>query len=52
MLGQSVYFNKVSTNNGTINEHIKLSNTLANGMYLLNVRSGETTNVFHIVIEQ
>ncbi|MCW3121580.1 MAG: hypothetical protein JWQ38_1072, partial [Flavipsychrobacter sp.] len=30
----------------------KLSNTLANGMYLLNVRSGATNNVFHVVIEQ
>ncbi|MCW3122854.1 MAG: hypothetical protein JWQ38_2346 [Flavipsychrobacter sp.] len=52
MLGQTVYTNKVMTQSGNINEHIKLSNTLANGMYLLNVRSGATNNVFHVVIEQ
>lgn len=52
MLGQVVYTSKVMTRGGSINEHIKLSNTLANGMYLLNVRSGNALSVFHMVIEQ
>ena len=52
MLGQSVYTNNVKTPGGNIMEHIKLRNTLANGMYLLNIRSGAATSVFHIVIEQ
>ena len=52
MLGQTVYTGKVMTRGGNINEHIKLSNTLANGMYLLNLRSGNALSVFHMVIEQ
>jgi len=52
MLGQVVYKNKVMAQGGMINEQVQLSNTLANGMYLLNVRSGSETSVFHFVIEQ
>ena len=52
MLGQVVYSNHVTAHNGMINEQVKLSNTLANGMYLLNVRSGSDISVFHFVIEQ
>jgi Glycine rich protein/Secretion system C-terminal sorting domain/Bacterial Ig-like domain (group 2) len=52
MLGQTVYTGKVMTRGGNINEHVKLSNTLANGMYLLNLRSGNALSVFHMVIEQ
>jgi len=52
MLGQSVYTNKVMTQGGNINEHIQLNNTLANGMYILNLRSATGNAVFHFVIEQ
>ncbi len=52
LLGQVVYRNSVLAKNGTINERIKLSNTLANGIYILSVRSEAGNNVFHIVIEQ
>ncbi|MCW3122868.1 MAG: C-terminal target protein, partial [Flavipsychrobacter sp.] len=52
MLGQTIYTSNAMTHDGTLNEHIKLSNTIANGMYLLNVRSGNSANVLHIVIEQ
>jgi GEVED domain-containing protein/type IX secretion system substrate protein len=52
MLGQVVYSNKVIAQSGNLNEQIKLSNTLANGMYILNVRSGVDTKAFHFVIEQ
>jgi len=52
MLGQVIYTGKAMTQNGNINEHIKLNSTLANGMYLLNLRSGSEHSVFHFVIEQ
>ena len=52
MLGQVVYNNKVTAHNGSINEQVQLSNTLANGMYLLNLRSGTDHKIFHFVIEQ
>ncbi len=52
MLGQVIYSSKVMTVNGSIDEQISLSRTLANGMYLLNVRSATQNNVIHFVIEQ
>jgi len=52
MLGQVVYSHKVMTQNGTIDQHIKLNSTLANGMYLLNMSSGTEHTVFHFVVEQ
>jgi hypothetical protein len=52
MLGQVVYTNKVMIHNSSINEQIALSNTLANGMYLLNIRTSAGNNVFHVVIGQ
>ncbi len=52
MLGQVVYTNKVMAHSGNINERIKLSNTLANGMYILSLHSDVANNVFHIVVEQ
>ncbi len=52
MLGQVIYTSKVMTQNGVINEQVKLNNSLANGMYMLNLRSGSDNTVFHFVIEQ
>ena len=52
MLGQVVYSNKVNTVGGMINEKVQLSNSIANGMYLLNVRAGAENSVIHFVIEQ
>ena len=52
MLGQVVYSNKVIAQNGNINEQLQLNGNLANGMYLLNVRTASGSNVFHFVIEQ
>ncbi len=51
MLGQVVYNKKITTQNGNINEQVQLSENLANGMYILNVRSGTENTVFHFVIE-
>ncbi len=52
MLGQAVYKTKVTATGGMLNEQIHLGNTLANGMYLLNVRTATQNNVFHFVMEQ
>ncbi len=52
MIGQVVYKNTLMAHNGAINEKIQLSNTLANGMYILNLHSGAEQTVFHMVIEQ
>ena len=52
MVGQVVYTNTVLATGGNINEHIQLNNTLANGMYLLNVHTASGSKVLHMVIEQ
>ena len=52
MLGQVIYKQNATTQNGSLNEQISLSNSLANGMYLLNVSSGTEHKVFHFVIEK
>ena len=52
MLGQVVYNERVSVKSDFINYEVKLGSTIANGMYLLNVRSGTENEVFHIVIEK
>jgi len=52
LLGQVVYQEKVQAPGGKVNERINAGQTIANGMYLLTLRSGETNNVFHVVIEQ
>jgi len=52
MLGQVIYRNNLTAKSGAINEPIQLSSTLANGMYMLNLRSANEHKVFHFVIEQ
>jgi uncharacterized protein DUF2341/type IX secretion system substrate protein len=52
MIGQVVYRNKIVATNGTINEQVNLGNSMANGMYILSVRSESENNIFHFVIEQ
>ena len=52
VLGQVVFHNTSQAPGGKLNEHVQLANNLANGMYILTVRSGEENRVFHIVIEQ
>ena len=52
MLGQAIYNGKVMTRNGEINEKVQLSKSLANGMYMLTLRSENVNKVFHIVVEQ
>ncbi len=52
MLGQVVHRSEVVVRNGKINEQVSLSNSLANGMYIVNLRSATENSVFHMVIEQ
>ena len=51
MLGQVVYRSKAQSVNGAISEQVQLNN-MANGMYILNVRSGNDNSVFNFVIGQ
>ncbi|MES2704259.1 MAG: T9SS type A sorting domain-containing protein [Bacteroidota bacterium] len=52
MLGQVVYRNVLTAKQGQVNEQVQLSNTLANGMYILNLRSGSNTKSINFVIGQ
>jgi glycine rich protein/type IX secretion system substrate protein len=52
MLGQVVYSNKIIARNGEMDEKIQLTRNIANGMYLLSLRSSVCNNVYHIVVEQ
>ncbi len=52
MLGQVVYTSTIATRNGELNEKIQLGSNIANGMYILNLRSGSVNRVFHIAVEK
>ena len=52
MLGQVIYKDKVTAHGGVMDQKITLSNTLSNGMYILNLHSGNGNKVFHFVVEQ
>jgi trimeric autotransporter adhesin len=52
MLGQVIFNDRVVVKNSSINYRVNLAETIANGIYLLNVRSGIENVVFHIVIEK
>jgi hypothetical protein len=52
MLGQVVYASKVLAVKGNLNTKIELDNTLANGMYLLNIKTATGTKVYHVVVGQ
>jgi hypothetical protein len=52
MLGQTVYTGSTQAKNGEFNEQIKLNGILANGSYILNVRSQHMNKIFHFVLEQ
>jgi uncharacterized protein YjdB len=52
MLGQVVYRGTVTTKQGHLETQINLDGSLANGMYILTLRSGTEQKVFHFVMEQ
>ncbi|MBL7691878.1 MAG: T9SS type A sorting domain-containing protein [Flavipsychrobacter sp.] len=52
MLGQTVFTQKVAAASGLLNERITLSSALPNGIYLLNVQSGDQRQTFRFMIKQ
>jgi hypothetical protein len=51
VLGQVIYKSKVMSHGGVLDEQIHMSN-VANGMYVLSVKTATENKVFHVVIEQ
>ncbi len=51
MLGREVYNKQTTATLGKVNEQVLLDD-IANGSYLLSVRSADDTKVFHIVVAQ
>ncbi len=52
MLGQVVYRGEMESKQGRVEGTVRLDNSLANGMYILTLRSGEQQQMFHFVLEQ
>jgi len=50
--GQVIYSNKGMTINGRVDQKMELPGNLANGMYLLSLRSATQNMVIHFVVEQ
>jgi len=52
MLGQIVYNGNATITNGNIDERIDLNNTLANGMYILNITAGSDHKSIQFVVNR
>ncbi len=52
VLGQVIYKGKATARNGAISEKVHLNNTVANGMYMLNLQSATVHATFHFVVKQ
>jgi hypothetical protein len=52
VLGQVIYRNAIIANKGNIDQLVSLDRSLANGMYMLTLRSGSEKAVFHFVVQQ
>ncbi len=52
MVGQVVYTGHTQAKSGAFTEQVQLSGLLANGMYILNVRSQHMQKQFHFVLNQ
>jgi hypothetical protein len=52
MLGQTVHSQVVSTKAGKLNEQITITGHLANGMYIITLKSNNGMNVLHMVVQQ
>jgi PKD repeat protein len=50
MLGQVVYKSTVMAYKGKIDEQVRLDNSIANGMYILNLSTTNENKVFHVVV--
>ncbi len=52
MLGQVIYKDKLKANHGILDEHIMLSGSPANGMYMINVHSEHISKVIRFALEK
>jgi hypothetical protein len=52
MLGQTVYSSYIAASNGVVKSQITLDQTLANGVYLVTIRSSDGSKVFHMVLDK
>lgn len=52
MLGQTVYTNNVAVVNGNVNTTISLNQSLAAGVYMVNITSAGANAVFHVVVNK
>lgn len=52
MLGQVVYLAEAAVHNGKVNETISLNQSLAAGVYMVNITSAGANAVFHVVINR
>jgi len=52
MVGQVVYKGTTTPSGGNIDAHIRLGNSLSNGMYILTVHSGTDSKTFRFVVRQ
>jgi hypothetical protein len=52
VLGQTIYSVRAIAYNGLVNEHIKLNESTAAGIYLLGITAGDEHRVFHVVIDK
>jgi hypothetical protein len=52
MMGQLVYSSNTQARNGIINASVSLPGSISNGMYLLTLRSGTDSKVYHFILEQ
>ena len=51
MTGQLIYAGNFIANSGQVDQHIRLADTIANGMYLLNMHTASAGKVFHLVVQ-
>jgi hypothetical protein len=52
MLGRTVYSSIAQPKNGKLNELIHLDESVANGVYLLTIRSGSESKIFHLAVSR
>ena len=52
VLGQPVFKQSGNAVNGQVNQEIKLGDQLTDGIYLLQINSGDYNQVVHLVIEK
>ena len=52
MLGQVIHSGALTPKDGEINQEVQLPSSLANGMYIVTLRAGGESKVFHLVVER